>query len=188
MVSQELGTRYVILELAQDLLRERGYNGFSYGQIAEKLDVKPAAIHYYFPSKESLGQTLVQRERRRFKKMAARLVKDDVRVRLDWFLNIYEHYSLGGTRVCYLGALESGYGELPASIKTEVKFLNKEMLDWLTGLLREGKAKNAFAFKGEPEDKAALILGALQGAIQIARVSSPHSLHAVMRQIKAELK
>lgn len=177
----------MILDLAQDLLRERGYNGFSYGQIAGKLDVKPAAIHYYFPSKESLGITLVERERRRFKKVAARFAKEDVWARLDWFLNIYEHYSLGGTRVCYLGALESGYSELPDSIKTEVKSLNKEMLDWLTSLLREACAKNEFAFKGEPEDKAALILGALQGAIQIARVSSPRQLKAVMRQIKAEL-
>jgi AcrR family transcriptional regulator len=188
VVNHEQGTRYVILELAQDLLRERGYTGFSYGQIADRLDVKPAAIHYYFPGKESLGVTLVGRERRRFKKMSARLAKQGVWARLEWFLNIYEHYSLGGTRVCYLGALESGYGELPESLKTQVKSLNNEMLDWLASLLREGRAKKEFAFKGDPEDKGALILGALQGAIQIARVSSPRRLRAVMRQIKAELK
>lgn len=185
----EQGTRSIIMELAQDMLRERGYNGFSYGQIAERLDVKPAAIHYHFRSKEELGVALIQRERRRFKKMAATKAVADQTVagRLDWFLSIYEHYSLGGTRVCYLGALESSFGDLPAEIKTEVKALNKEMLDWVAALLKEGRTKNGFAFKGDPEDKALLIMGALQGAIQMSRVSSPKRLRSVMKQIRADL-
>jgi AcrR family transcriptional regulator len=190
MEQQEQGTRYVIMELAQDLLRERGYNGFSYGQIADQLDIKPAAVHYYFRSKEELGVALVERERRRFRRMAASpgLAESDAWKRLDWFLSVYEHYSQHGTRVCYLGSLESSVGDLPQSVRTQVRSLNKEMLDWLAALLKEGRAKDQFAFKGEPDDKATLILGALQGACQMARVSSPRRFRAVVIQIRADLK
>lgn len=183
------GTRLKILELAQDLLRSRGYNGFSYSHIAQQLGVKNAAIHYHFPSKEDLGIELVARERRRFQKWTARkeIAGLDPWGQLDWFLGIYSHYSQRGTRVCFLGALEASFGDLPNSIQSEAKALNAEMLVWLTGLLARGRQVGAFEFRGQPESKAALIMGAMQGAIQSARVNGAENLAAVSAQIKADL-
>lgn len=182
-------TRRMILELAQDLLRDHGYNGFSYGHIAEALGVKNAAIHYHFPSKEDLGLELVNRERRRFVKWIARpeITELDAWGQFDWFLSIYEHYSQGGTRVCFLGALESSFGDLPASIQSEAKSLHGEMLTWLATLLARGRQNGDFAFSGQPANKAIAIQSALQGAIQFARVNGARTLFAVMEQVKADL-
>jgi AcrR family transcriptional regulator len=184
------GTRLKIMELAQDLLRQRGYNGFSYGHIAEALGVKNAAIHYHFPSKQELGVALVARERRRFQIWIERrqILALDAAARLDWFFSIYQHYSEGGTRVCFLGALESSFGDLPASIQQESAALNREMLDWLGAELDAGRQSGAFHFAGEPANKAILIMGALQGAIQMARLGRPGQLDAVIAQIKADLQ
>lgn len=44
-------TREEILKVASTLLQTRGFSAFSYGHIAETLEVKPAAIHYHFASK-----------------------------------------------------------------------------------------------------------------------------------------
>ena len=60
------GTRDQILDLAENLLLDKGFNGFSYKHIAEQLGVKNAAIHYYFPAKSDLGTALVERYRRHF--------------------------------------------------------------------------------------------------------------------------
>lgn len=188
-VVEESGTRRKIMELAEELLRERGYNGFSYSHIAEQLGVKNAAIHYHFPSKEELGVALVERERRRFRMLAGGKTIQAMgpAEKLDWFLSIYEEYSHQGTRVCYLGALESSFGDLPGPIQGQAKALNREMLTWLAGVLKAGRMKNIFAFKGEAADKAVLIMGAVQGAIQMARMGSPKQLSAAMRQIKQDL-
>ena len=55
-------TRDQIITLADDLIRTRGFNAFSYADIAGRLNVRNAAIHYYFPSKADLGISVVDNE------------------------------------------------------------------------------------------------------------------------------
>ena len=58
-------SKRTILNLAEALLQDRGFNGFSYANIASELGVKNAAIHYHYPSKEDLGIPVMQRYRER---------------------------------------------------------------------------------------------------------------------------
>lgn len=55
-------TRENIVDKAEELIRTKGYNAFSYGDIAGVLHIRNAAIHYYFPSKADLGVSVVDRE------------------------------------------------------------------------------------------------------------------------------
>ena len=50
-----------ILDTAEDIVRSRGYNGFSYADIASILDVSKAALHHHFPTKVDLGMALIDR-------------------------------------------------------------------------------------------------------------------------------
>jgi TetR/AcrR family transcriptional repressor of nem operon len=49
-------TKTTLLDVAEELLLTRGYNGFSYNDIAEKVGIRKASIHYHFPSKSGLGE------------------------------------------------------------------------------------------------------------------------------------
>src|SRR5271170_6591557 len=55
------GTANTILDVAERLAQTRGYNGFSYADIAAQLSVTKASLHYHFPSKADLGLALVER-------------------------------------------------------------------------------------------------------------------------------
>ena len=55
------GTAELILDAAQRRAQTRGFNGFSYADIAAELDVTTASIHYHFSSKAELGATLIDR-------------------------------------------------------------------------------------------------------------------------------
>ena len=46
---KENSTRERILDSAQALAQARGFNAFSYADIATELGVKKASIHYHFP-------------------------------------------------------------------------------------------------------------------------------------------
>ena len=59
-------TKVEILDLAENLLRDRGFNGFSYANISSALKIKNAAVHYYFPGKADLGMAIIRRARERF--------------------------------------------------------------------------------------------------------------------------
>src|ERR1700723_2046302 len=52
-----------ILDAAERLAQTRGYNGFSYADIATQLGVTKASLHYHFPSKAELGRALIERYR-----------------------------------------------------------------------------------------------------------------------------
>src|ERR1700689_5234 len=52
-----------ILDVAEQLAQTRGYNGFSYADIASQLGVTKASLHYHFPSKAELGRALIERYR-----------------------------------------------------------------------------------------------------------------------------
>src|SRR5258706_12803896 len=50
-----------ILDVAERLVQTRGFNGFSYADIADALEVTKASLHYHFPSKADLGRRLIER-------------------------------------------------------------------------------------------------------------------------------
>src|SRR5580658_4119474 len=50
-----------ILDIAERLMQVRGYNGFSYADIAAAMGLTKASLHYHFPSKAELGRRLMER-------------------------------------------------------------------------------------------------------------------------------
>ena len=63
-----MDTRTSILNLAEKLIRTRGYHAFSYQDISKPLKIKNAAVHYHFPAKADLGLAVIQRTIESFKK------------------------------------------------------------------------------------------------------------------------
>src|SRR4030095_11910383 len=95
-------TQRTILNLAESLLQDKGFNGFSYAHIASGLGVKNAAIHYHFPTKEELGCAVIKRYRDRFQLWTnnARVKDLSPTAKLDWFFNIYTDMRADKGKVC----------------------------------------------------------------------------------------
>jgi TetR/AcrR family transcriptional regulator, transcriptional repressor for nem operon len=55
-----------ILDIAERLVQMRGFNSFSYANIATELGITKASLHYHFPGKAELGQAIVTRYAERF--------------------------------------------------------------------------------------------------------------------------
>src|SRR5512138_3113785 len=164
-------TKRAIMDLAESFIQDRGFNGFSYAHIASELDVKNAAIHYHFPTKEELACAVIQRYRDRFQLWInnSRIKDLSPQEKLDWFFSIYTDARADNGKVCLAGSLEAEFNSLPASLREQTEALTKELLVWLQATLQEGREAGLFHFGGDPAGKAALILSSLQGALQIAR-------------------
>lgn len=178
-----------ILNLAESLLQDKGFNGFSYAHIASELGVKNAAIHYHFPSKEDLGIAVIKRYRDRFQLWInnARVKDLAPEAKLDWFFSIYTDMRADKGKVCLVGAMEAEYNSIPEGLQAEVGSLHKELLKWLEATLGEGRDAGVFQFNGEPANKAALILSSVQGALQMARALGTKRFRDVVEQIKLDL-
>ena len=55
------GTAERILDVAERLVQSRGYNGFSYADVAAELGITKASLHYHFAGKAELGEALIAR-------------------------------------------------------------------------------------------------------------------------------
>lgn len=181
-------TKEEILRTASRLLQTRGYTAFSYGQIAEDLGVKPAAIHYHFPSKTDLGLALVERFSARYRHWmedAAHLTPTE---QLDGFIAIYQRFLDNGARVCPAGVLQSEFLAIPEEIQKAVGQMVKEIQTWLTGVFEAGRRSGELHFEGKASDQAALFSASVMGALPMARSLGPQHFHAVVRQLRASLK
>src|SRR4051812_28806438 len=95
-----------ILDLAERLVQTRGFNGFSYADIATSLGVTKASLHYHFPAKAELGRRLIGRYEKAFLEALA-LIDKQVRKpaeKLRRYAAIYADV-LGDDRMCLCGML-----------------------------------------------------------------------------------
>ena len=61
-----------ILDIGERLVQVRGFNGFSYADMAAELDMTTAALHYHFPGKAELGPGADRALRRALRRGARR--------------------------------------------------------------------------------------------------------------------
>jgi TetR/AcrR family transcriptional regulator, transcriptional repressor for nem operon len=182
-------TKRAIMDLAETFIQDKGFNGFSYAHIAKELDVKNAAIHYHFPTKEELACAVIQRYRDRFQLWInnSRIKDLSSGEKLDWFFSIYTNTRADNGKVCLAGSLETEFNSLPAALQAQTEALTRELLTWLQVTLQEGREAGVFHFSGDPASKAALILSSLQGALQMARALGTNKFQMVVEQHKQDL-
>jgi TetR/AcrR family transcriptional regulator, transcriptional repressor for nem operon len=159
-----------ILDSAERLVQLRGFNGFSYADIAAELGVTKASLHYHFASKAELGEALMARYAERFAEALAAVDEnlDDERDKLAAYADLYAEV-LRGRRMCLCGMLAADYETLPDPMRrTVVRFFDDNEA-WLEGVLEQGRRRGTLRFDGEARDAARLIVSGLEGAMLVAR-------------------
>ena len=54
-------TQTLLLDLGEAAMMQRGFDGFSYADIARDAGIRKASIHYHFPTKQDLGLAVLHR-------------------------------------------------------------------------------------------------------------------------------
>jgi len=160
-----------ILDIAERLMQVRGYNGFSYADIAETMRLTKASLHYHFPRKAELGRCLMERYTENFLGALSRIdaaTGADAREKLSRYVSIYADV-LNNKRMCLCGMLAAEYATLPKSVKAEVTRFFDANETWLAGVLEEGTRNDDLKFSGQPGETARSIIATLEGAMMLAR-------------------
>ena len=159
-----------ILDIAEHLVQTRGFNAFSYADIAAALHVTKASLHYHFPTKAKLGERLVERYQDSFLAALARIDEagGGAIFKLRAYVGIYTSV-LDNGRMCLCGMLAADYATLPEAIKDRVRCFFEANEAWLTPVLAHGRAKKELVFAGPPIESARFLVGALEGAMLLAR-------------------
>ena len=187
--TERVDTRSAILDSAERLVQLRGFNGFSYSDVAAELGITTAALHYHFPGKAELGEALIERYAGRFAEALDAIDAGDLTAaaKLRAYADIYVSV-LRDERMCLCGMLAAEYNTLPDGMRrTVVQFFDTNHA-WLTDVLTAGRKNGALAFDGSPDDAAQMMVGALEGAMLVSRpYGDAARLEAVATRVVGEL-
>ncbi|ABF11771.1 TetR/AcrR family transcriptional regulator, transcriptional repressor for nem operon [Cupriavidus metallidurans] len=163
--------REQLLEHASVLMRRRGYNGFSYRDLAELVGVKTSSIHYYFPSKDDLVLEVVRQYRQT---SVARLAAIDTSLPLieqarKYVLPLSNGIDLG--QICLIGMLAAEVMVLPQAVRALLQEHFQANENFIADMLRRAEAERGQQYPVPPQLLAKVLYGAIQNGLITARMS-----------------
>jgi TetR/AcrR family transcriptional repressor of nem operon len=167
---RQADTATKVLDVAERLLQVRGFNGFSYADVAAELNLTKASLHYHYAGKAELGEALILRYAARFSKALAEIDarSDEAPTKLDAYAKLYANV-LRGKRMCLCGMLAAEYRTLPKPMQEAVIRFFDENEAWLTKVLEQGEEEGTLQFAGTAHQAARMIVSGLEGAMLVSR-------------------
>lgn len=184
-------TKEKILLAAREQIQHKGYNGFSYADLAIAVGIRKASIHHHFPTKAMLAEEVAAKYRHDF--MAALQVIETGRTtrikQLESYIHLFRKTLEEDRKVCLCIMLASNSETLPDAVRMEVRTFFQDNEAWLTRLLTKGQKEGDFELKSEASQISKSIISALEGAMVIAEsVGDPSRLLAITHWILSSLE
>lgn len=177
-----------IIETANKLLIERGYNAFSYHNISKEINIKTSSIHYHFPSKSDLGIAVIKMHKDALAQTIAKTADKTPMEKLNK-LFLYYRKLVSEHKVCIVGALTSEINTLEVPLRNELMDFAKAVIGWTTEILEEGQSKKMFKPLVNTDMKAKQIISSLMTMSQLARIEGDDKpFEQMIQMIVNELK
>ena len=161
-----------IVQAARNLIMTRGYNGFSYADIAEAVGIRKASIHHHFPAKSDLAKAVVEQTRAVIAAQTEMLAaaEPDAGDQLRAYAQYWERCIADDSApFCVAGMLAAELPSLPAELAATVRAHFADLTDWLARLLKLGMQQGSVTLSRSPEEEADAFMSAVYGAMLSAR-------------------
>jgi TetR/AcrR family transcriptional regulator, transcriptional repressor for nem operon len=162
-----------IMDIGLQLVQERGYNGFSYADIAEAIGIRKASIHYHFPSKQDLVQAVLIRYRKEFVEKLEQIKNQPHSwlQRLQLYFGLYRETLESNTKLCLCSMMAAELNSFPEEIRQELNLFFDANKNWVEYVLKQGKEAGDFTFRITAAEQARMLVAFVQGAQLLSRSS-----------------
>ena len=159
-----------ILDSAERLVQNRGFNGFSYADIAAELGITKASLHYHFASKAGLGEAVIARYTAHAVETLA-AIESTVTAGPDRLRAYADQYAdrLSDNKLGLCGMLAAELQTIPGPMRHALITFFDANEAWLERVLEQGRADRSLSFDGPTENTARTIVAVLQGALLVTR-------------------
>lgn len=139
----------LIMDAAEQRIRQGGYNGFSFREIAADVGVKSSSVHHHFPTKGALAVAVARRYSERLERAVTAEIEKGLSPIAAWH-RIFRRALVNDGQMCLCGALGAGVADLPPDVAAEAKRFFDRGLKSLThpekgSSVSSVQAKHAFA-------------------------------------------
>ena len=197
-------TRQQIIDYSAELLRARGYSGFSFLDIAREFGIKKASVHHHFPKKVDLGLALCDWTQAWLEQGLAHFEAKGTSNwnKLERYFKAAQKHTLNEQLMCPISAFHNDLPVLDDSIRERLKALGNIELDWVERVIEQGIEAGEFlstsaaegsstrTAEGSSSENSARALAGLfifscKGALYHARLHGKDMFHQTMQQFAA---
>ena len=159
------------LEIAAlDSVQRNGLKGMSFRTLAADVGIKSSSVHYHFPEKSDLAETLIKRYSDQMSTELANISsqKWGLKKKINAFIGIFESV-LDEDKMCLCGMMAAELEELDDNNRKLVQTYFDAIESWLTLLFDENNDKLSTDIGSKTLAKA--VLSGLEGALLLDRVN-----------------
>ncbi len=150
-----------ILDATESLSRTLGFRGLTIRDVADKVGVKPAAVHYHFRSKEDL---MLATMRRYTERLFVKLGSPTQDPELKLLVQTFQATASQPEAMCLGGVIASEVDGLPDSVRDEIKTFFSRLIHWIAQALSHTNPDLRWC-----DTRALAVTSLLQGAMLTAR-------------------
>lgn len=156
-----------ILDAAETMIRNVGFNAFSTRDVASAVGIKAASVHYYFPTKADMGAAVTERYTDRFLKQLGDpgRFKNGAREVVSLYINSFRETLVRDDKLCLCAVLGAEIGGLPREVGAPTRIFFDQNLAWLRKALVGSSKMSA----SEANAFAVHILAALEGGMILSK-------------------
>ncbi|MBO6772873.1 TetR/AcrR family transcriptional regulator [Thalassospira sp. GO-4] len=161
-----MDTKTALLDSAETIARQRGFDGFSYADLSAAVGIRKASIHHHFPTKAILGQAMMERYRISFDDALSEVKRgtNSAADRLRGYVGLYQDALQGGKTICLCVALSSDRNSLDDATLNEISRFHAMSLAWLETLFDDAKSDGSIKNVTDSKLEAAQCLALVEGA------------------------
>lgn len=165
-------TQQKLIESARHLIQTRGYNGFSYADVAEEVQVRKASIHHHFPAKSDLACAVVEQSRALIVEQTQMIAAGDFdpQAQLRMYTGYWEKCIADASApFCVAGMLACELPTLPDDLAGLVRAHFLDLSNWLEIVLTRGAQMGYYELRGSARQEAESFMAMVYGAMLAAR-------------------
>lgn len=167
-----MDTKTALLQAAERAVRQRGYDGFSYADLAREVGIRKPSIHHHFPTKADLGKALIDQYCANvFETLDAINKTPRGGDRLAAYLDIYRTSLANGEMVCLCVALAGERDSISEEMVSTLNAFHTRSIAWLTDIFKQATDDKSIAGVQDPRQEAMATLGLVEGAQLISRAA-----------------
>lgn len=168
-----MSTRTYLMDAAELSVRARGFDAFSYADLAEQVGIRKASIHHHFPAKADLAVAIMQRYRERHFATLASIGEEsgEPAKALTAFVDIYRGAGTAGELLCLCVAFSLSKQSLSDALHQEFCRFQTDNIAWLRDRFAAAILAGQLRCPSDPDTEAFACLALLEGAQILARTA-----------------
>jgi TetR/AcrR family transcriptional repressor of nem operon len=148
-----------LMDLAEGHIRNAGYGGFSFRDLAAEVGIKSASVHHHFPTKAMMAAAVIRRYGERFFAVVARHPNESAEDAIAAYRSAFRAALSQDGLMCLCGVLGAEAGALSAEVAEETLSFFRRCIDDLSQRIGGSDA----------EARAFHVMATLEGGMMLAR-------------------